>query len=216
MDQFAVLKEALGPDFRPTLDEVRRIESDVSDCIRNGNFAQAARLLEDGQKVAETSLGPKGRDIPLLLTSLAEVRIEQGELEQAEECLRRGLEIARATLGDEHPVSARLMTVQADLRLAQGKLDEALPLCRRSLSISEKAYGKNHVTVGLCLCEMGSIYCNQYKAAEALQHSKEAAPSLNRSLDQSTSPLPRSWPTCLLYIAKVATTGKRSLLLNRA
>jgi CHAT domain-containing protein len=167
-DQFAILKEALGPDFRPTLDEVRRTERDASKCIRNGDFTQAARLLDDGQKVAETLLGPKGREIPLLLTSLAEVRIEQGELEQAEECLTRALEIARTTLGDEHPVSARLMTVQADLRLAQGKLDEALSLCGRSLSICEKAYGKNHLTVGLCLCEMGSVYGNQYKTAEAL------------------------------------------------
>jgi len=60
------------------------------------------------------------------------------------------------------------MTVQADLRLAQGKLDEALSLCERSLSICEKAYGKNHLTVGLCLSEMGSVYANQYKTAEAL------------------------------------------------
>jgi len=167
-DQFAMLKDALGPDFRLTADEVRQIEVDAWSSLRKGDFAKAARLLESGRRAAETSLGPNCRDIPVLLTSLAEVRMEQGELDQAEDCLRQGLEIARATLGDEHPVSARLMTVQADLRFGQGRLEEALSLCGRSLSVCEKAYGKNHLTVGLNLLQIGSIYSNQYKAAEAI------------------------------------------------
>jgi tetratricopeptide (TPR) repeat protein len=167
-DQFTKLADALGPDFRPSLNEAQGPYDTALKLKFDGEYVQAAALLERALQIVETNTAAGSRDQPLLLTSLAEAYLGQGNFTNAEDCLRRGLDIGQARLGNENPIIAGLLMAQASLKQTQGNLDEALSLRRGGLSMFEKAYGNEHLTVGLCLCEIGLIFLNQYKLSEAL------------------------------------------------
>ena len=142
--QFAVLKDSLGPDFRLTRQELRSAELDAWECVRKGDFTGAAGILEEAEKTAKSTSGPRSRDVALILGALARVQIDLGEAAPAEECLKRALENAEAADGREHPVTASLLVVEARLKFARGELEQALSECGQSLAIYQKAYGSNN------------------------------------------------------------------------
>ena len=103
-----------------------------------GNYAEAAPLLQRSLAIREKALGPEHPDVATSLNNLAGLYQAQGNYAEAAPLFQRSLAIWEKALGPEHPDVALSLNNLAELYRAQGNYAEAAPLLQRSLAIWEK------------------------------------------------------------------------------
>ena len=92
-----------------------------------GNYASAEKLLREGARLQETSLGPRHPDLANTLNNLGIVCEMTGKPDDAEQYFRRAVSIARTSLAADHPFVATSQKNLRDFCEARGKVVEPAP-----------------------------------------------------------------------------------------
>jgi CHAT domain-containing protein/tetratricopeptide (TPR) repeat protein len=164
-----LVSEILGNEFRPSLEQVRKLENQAEESLYRGDYAKALQTLETALKITEASFGTNHNDIALVLNGIAMICIDQGDLDKADLLLGRSLAIGKAATNTKPSAVAQTLGLKGKLQLVRGHLDEAELLHQRSLATYEKAYGADHLSVALCLNELGDLYVAQERHVDAIR-----------------------------------------------
>ncbi len=147
--------------------EWNRINSEVVELLRQGNYTRAMPVAKRALELAEKNVGPEHPDLATSLNNLAGLHNEQGQYAQAEPLYQRALAIQEKTLGLNHPSVGTTLSNLAGIYYTQGQYAQAEPLFKRSLTIKEKAFGPDHPDVAISLNGLAVLYGTQGKYAQA-------------------------------------------------
>jgi tetratricopeptide (TPR) repeat protein len=162
-----------------------------------GQFTQAAQLLQQALTLAERALGSDDVYLGAILTNLAILYRAQGRYAEAEPLYMRTLATCEQTLGLDHPETATTLQNLAILYRAQGRYAEAEPLFQRSLVISEQALPPDHPETAATLQNLAILYREQGRYAEA-------EPLYQRSLAIKERVLPPDHPDIAITLNNLA------------
>jgi len=135
-----------------------------------GDYAAAARNLEQALDMRRKLLGAEHADVAVTLVELGRVYQDQGLNERADPLLRQSLAIRRKVLGEEHRETAVSLNAVASVLRLNGDLAGAEALLRQSVELNRKTRGEYHANTGTSLHDLGIVAASKgdYKAAESL------------------------------------------------
>ncbi len=162
------LYELLGPDFRLGSEKAQALHEKAETSFHAGEYAQAHQLLNEALGIIKASPTPDPRDLPNLLTSIAQVYLEEAEFDKGLPLLKESTEMAEKSLGADHPVVGRALSVWGLTARAKGELNAAIPLLLRSAAIFRKAYGEEHFCSLATSHNLALVYRDQGKYSESL------------------------------------------------
>lgn len=148
---------------------------------RQGNFVEAARLLEWTLAIKENITFPNHPRAADALIMRANWYENIGNYAKALPCYQRGLSIMEKALGPDHPVTAVSLTYLSMLYWRIGDYAKALPLSQRALVIDEKALGPDHPITAEVLNNLALLYWSMGEYAQALQSYEHGLSVENRT-----------------------------------
>jgi CHAT domain-containing protein/Tfp pilus assembly protein PilF len=149
------------------LHEARNLIRRASKLIDAGMYGVALPLVERGQEIRETVLGPEHPDVAAVLGVLSELYFYKGEYAKTESLIQRALAIREKVLGPEHPNVAASLSNLASVHLNKGEYAKAEPLYQRALTIWEKVLGPEHLNVATSLNNLAIVYLKKGEYAKA-------------------------------------------------
>jgi serine/threonine-protein kinase len=141
----------------------------------NGQLQEAAPLIEEALRMAETLYGPAHPYVAFSLNSIAGLHGKQGRYAEAEAELQRALTIGEKALGPAHPFTSTVQHNLAELWFTQQRYDQALPQYRKALDLRRRSLPPDHPDVATSLAGLG-------RALLALDQPAEATTMLQESL----------------------------------
>jgi tetratricopeptide (TPR) repeat protein len=152
------------------LDEANRLNSELADLYRQGNYAGASKIGERVLIIFEDAYGAEHPNTVTALNNLAALYQNMGDYARAEPLFRRALTIREKTLGPAHSLTATSLNNLATLYQAMGSYVRAEPLFQRALAIREKAQGEEHPDTAISLNNLATLYneMGDYARAEPL------------------------------------------------
>jgi CHAT domain-containing protein/Tfp pilus assembly protein PilF len=133
------------------LDEVERLNQEVTTLFREGKFDQALPLASNALILSERVLPADHPDIGSALNNLALLYQAKGAYDQAEPLYLRALAIKEKTGSPDDPSVATSLSNLGELYRERGAYERAEPLHQRALAIREKHLGSGHPDVAKSL-----------------------------------------------------------------
>jgi tetratricopeptide (TPR) repeat protein len=122
-----------------------------------GNFEEAARLLESAIKASPGQNGEQDVRTVTLKSNLAQIYILDGRLAEAEPLLVEAQRSLRARLPAEHLDRVVSTSTLGYLYLLQGRFEMAEPLLREATNAAQKA-GDSHPVLAFTLSNLADLY----------------------------------------------------------
>ena len=160
--------ELFGPDLKLGSEKAQNLHERAETSFHAGDFAQAHKLLDEALVNIKTSPLSDPRDLPIVLTSIAQVYLEEAEFDKAVPILKDSIEMAEKSLGADHPVVGRSLNVWGLTDRAKGEFNAAISLLQRSAAIFRKAYGEQNFCSLAVSHNLALIYRDQGKYSESL------------------------------------------------
>ena len=110
-------------------------------CSDQGQYDLAAKLCEQGLKVAEKRRRPRYPDQAMFLLQLAKIYEASGDYQRAEASYKRTIQAAEQSLGPSHPDTASEINILAGMYDRKSDYDKSEPLYLRTLKIFEQSPG---------------------------------------------------------------------------
>jgi CHAT domain-containing protein/Flp pilus assembly protein TadD len=161
------LMAALPDKAQAELVEVTKLDRQVFQLYRQGHYAEALPLLQQGLAIRQRHLGEEHPRVARASNDLAFFLDQSGKHAEAEPLHRKALAIRQKVLGEAHPDTATSYNNVASNLNAQGKYAEAEPLHRKALAIRQKVQGEDHPDTARGYNNVAGNLESQGKYAEA-------------------------------------------------
>lgn len=145
-----------------------RIERDL------GNIAAARKYLEEGLALSREILGPRDKEVAVVLLAMSGILQWTDELPAAENAAREALEIFEAVAPPLYPDRVLAETYLGEVLYLVGRVDEAAPLLENALVKHSLLFGKNSVEVADILDTLARIRGTQGLLAAAVDLGQQA------------------------------------------
>ncbi len=136
---------------------------------KEGNFADAQRLLERTVLLRQKALGADHLDVAKTLTNLGAVYVAEGRHSDATAPYERARRIFEQQLGAEHPLTATVLNNQIEVYAMQGRFEEARATAEQALAIRERALGPEHINTATSLLNLAEVLQKEGKNEAALE-----------------------------------------------
>lgn len=145
-----------------------RLNQEVAELCRIGEYAAAVPLAEKSLKIAEKNANPDQLDIAVSLNIMADLYCYQQRYAKAEPLYKRALAIREKTPDSEYCNVISTLSDLAAMYYAQGQYDQAEKIYKRILAIMENSFGPDHPDVITCLNNIALIYRKTGRKPEAI------------------------------------------------
>jgi len=176
----SIKESVLGPDHP----EVAKSLMNLGILVRKeGDFAEAQRLLERSLEIREKKLGPRDPETAASLDEIADVLQTTGKYETARGLYERALAIQEESSGSESREVARTLNSLAVMQMDLGEYEEARSRLERALAIRVKVLGPDHPDTVQLLNNLGSLLVETGDYAAALPLEEQALDLWAKILD---------------------------------
>lgn len=147
--------------------ELQRLNSEVTDLYRAGDFDRAFELAHQALDQALRTLPPDDAELGTSLRNLVALCNQRGEGGQIESIYTRMLAKAEQRFGPVHPFVAECLNNLISYYHGLGRFDCADPLCDRWFAIMAKPLGPGSLIMHQSLRDLVTLYCENGRHARA-------------------------------------------------
>jgi hypothetical protein len=141
-----------------------RLEADMREDFRNGEYASAAEAARIQLSIRREHLGNSHVDVGTTLNNLAYAETRQEAYAEAESLYVESLGILREQLGSNHPVIVRVLNNLGGVLESQERGAEAEALYRQALALGREALGERHPEVSRSLLKLSDVVSDPAEA----------------------------------------------------
>lgn len=141
---------------------------------QNGQYEEAAALLEASLKTATETLGTNSLEVAEIKRELAKVRLDQGKVQESESLLKDALADVQRISGPDHPDRAEAARELGRLYVRNERFGEAEPQFKAALELSERVFGPDHTVTADSARDLGNLYLKEQKFDLAQDYLKKA------------------------------------------
>jgi tetratricopeptide (TPR) repeat protein len=113
---------------------------------------------------------------------MAAVYLSSGNLEAAGRAYPEAVERLSRKLGPDHPDVSHVRTGMGELLTKQKKYAEAEPVLLRALEVRMKAFGETHPRTQRTIRDLGELYEQWDKPAQAAAYKKRLVPAETKAV----------------------------------
>jgi CHAT domain-containing protein len=148
---------------------------ELADVVRRqGENAEAARLLRRALRIRERSVGPRHRDTAYTLADLAATVMGLGQRAEARRLAGRALSILQRTETEDSPALATTLELHARLQLADRQPELAIGYFERALAVRTRTLGSSHPLVADVMVGLATAQSAMGRPAEAMRSAQTA------------------------------------------